>query len=76
MEQAATQALAEQLGLALMKGMGARSRWALKAAIEAADTEGLGGVCVLMIPTKTKDYIDVTFTCGTVDVISRWGAPA
>lgn len=76
MDHGATEDLALELGRLLMKGMGARSKWALGAAIQAAHTEGIGGVCVLQIPSKAKDYIDITFTCGIVDVISRWGDSA
>lgn len=62
--------------LALQKiidsGVGARSRWALNAAAEAARTEGIAGILVLKIPPKGKDYVDITFTIGQVEVVSRW----
>lgn len=60
----------------ILKGMGQRSRWALRTSLDAADTEGVAGICVLRIPPKEKDYIDVTFTVGAVDVVSRWGDSA
>lgn len=53
-------------------GMGSRSRWALNAAAEAAGTEGIAGVVVIKIPAKGKDYVDITFTIGMVEVVSRW----
>jgi hypothetical protein len=66
--------LAERAALAIIKGMGPRSRWAMRTSLDALDTEGVGGICVVKIPPKSKDFIDVTFTVGDVDVISRWSA--
>lgn len=53
-------------------GVPARSRWALNAAAEAAITEGIGGILVVQIPPKGKDLVDITFTIGMVEVVSRW----
>lgn len=53
-------------------GMGPRSAWALRAAADAAGTDGIGGVLTIRIPPKTKDYVDLAFTCGTVEVVHRW----
>lgn len=68
--------LAEALGNLIMKGLGTRSAWALETALRAAETEGITGVCVVQIPAKNKDYAEITFTVGTVDVVSRWGVGA
>ena len=61
--------LAEVIG---PQGLGARSRWALTAAAEAAKTEGIGGILVVRIPPKGKELVDMSFTIGKVEVISRW----
>lgn len=53
--------------------VGARSRWALNAAADAAGTEGIAGCLVVQIPSHCSDYVDVIFTIGTVEMVSRWG---
>lgn len=53
-------------------GVPARSRWALVAAAEAARTEGIGGVLVIKIAPKSKDYVDISFTIGMVEIVNRW----
>lgn len=68
--------LARRLGERILAGLGTRSRWALRTSLDAAETEGVVGIMVLRIPPKTKDYLDVTFTVGQVDVVSRWGDSA
>lgn len=52
--------------------LGTRSKWALRAATEAAKAEGIEGILVIKIPSKIKDYAEVTFTIGAVDVVNRW----
>lgn len=64
--------LANRLAEIIVRGLGTRSQWALRTALDAADTEGIAGLAVLRVPPKNKDFIDITFTVGTVDVISRW----
>lgn len=65
--------LQDKISELLSRSTGPRSRWALQTAIAAAETEGVAGVFIVKIPPRSKDYLDVTFTVGTVDVISRWG---
>lgn len=55
-------------------GMGVRSKWALRAALDAAETEGIAGVLALKIPSKNKEQPDVIFCVGQVDVVQRWGS--
>jgi hypothetical protein len=55
-------------------GMGSRSKWALRAALDAAETEGVAGVLALKIPSKGKDQPDVMFCVGSVDLVQRWGS--
>lgn len=70
-------ALATRLGDMILRGLGTRSIWALRTSLDAADTEGVAGICVLRIPPKKKDYLEVNFTVGSsVDVVSRWGDSA
>lgn len=64
---------AELVNMILAAGLGARSRWALKAAADAAGTEGIGGVLVIQIPPKGKDHCEMSFTIGTVEVTTKWG---
>ena len=61
-----------QLAIIIGKGMGQRSKWALGAARDARTTDGIAGLLVLKIPSKVGDFVDVTFTCGIVEVVSRW----
>lgn len=75
-EETELQTLAERLAGMILRGMGTRSRWALRTSLDAAETEGVAGICVLRIPPKERDRIDVTFTVGNVDVVSRWGDTA
>lgn len=65
--------LATKLGHLVLRGLGARSAWALNAACSAAEVDGIAGVIAIKIPARKKDYIDVVFTAGAVDVVSRWG---
>lgn len=55
-------------------GMGVRSKWALRAALDAAETEGVAGLLLLKIPSKSKDLPDASFCIGQVDVVQRWGS--
>lgn len=55
-------------------GMGARSKWALRAALDAAETEGIAGMLMLKIPSKPKDLPDVAFCIGPVELVQRWGS--
>lgn len=66
-------ALAERFARLVLQGMGARSRWALRTCLDAAETEGVAGTCVLRVPTRSKDYVDVNFLIGVADLVSRWG---
>jgi hypothetical protein len=65
-------ALATRLGDQVRAGLGTRSRWALRAALDAAEAEGIAGVLVLQISPKVKDHPEVQFTIGDVELISRW----
>lgn len=66
--------LATLLSETVLRGMGPRSMFALKVGLEAAQVEGITGVVSLKIPAKQKDYIDVIFTAGPVDITTRgWG---
>jgi hypothetical protein len=66
--------LGDRLSELIAEGLGSRSTWALRAAIDAAQSKDVAGVLVIKIPPNTKDRLDVTFTIGVVDVISRWSA--
>jgi hypothetical protein len=66
--------LADRLAEQITKGLGVRSAWALKAALDAGDADGVAGVIVFTIPAKCKDHVDVSFTIGTVDITTRWSA--
>lgn len=48
--------------LFLSRGMGKRSRFALRKALEAAEADGIGGVFVIKIPPNRTEWIDVDFT--------------
>lgn len=61
MDENELQLLAEGLGKLILAGMGSRSRWALRAALDAANTEGVGGVLHVKIPTTSKDRCDAGF---------------
>lgn len=65
---------AEKLA-ALLKDerLGARSRWALQAGVDAADADSVSGILVIEIPSRVKDYLEVSFTAGDCDVVTRWG---
>lgn len=68
--------LADRMAMTILKGLGTRSRWALRTGLDAAETDGISGVCVLQFPPKGNDHIDIAFTAGAVDVITRWGSPS
>lgn len=68
------EALAERMARLVRAGMGSRSRWALRAALDAAETDGIAGVLSLKLQSKPKDQPDVMFCVGTVEVIQRWGS--
>jgi hypothetical protein len=69
--------LAQKLGyMVLSRGLGPRSIWALNVGVEAAGVEGVAGVLAIKIPPKQKDFLDVVFTAGAVDVVARWGGPS
>ena len=61
--------LAGRLAAILANGnLGARSRWALETALDAAETDTVHGYVVMEIPENLKkDRIDVHFT------MNRWG---
>ena len=40
------------------------SRWALEAALDAADCDGVGGTLVLEIPRNDKHYPEASFLAG------------
>ena len=46
--------LAEGLARLLLSGMSARSRWAVRAALDAASKDGVSGTLKLGIPAKVK----------------------
>lgn len=71
-EQAQLEALASNLGQMVLKGLGQRSRWALRTTLDAARTDGIAGVCVLRIGTREKDFTDITFTVGSVEITHHW----
>lgn len=73
-EQGETEGVLALLGKITGGGIGSRSQFALRTAADAAGTEGIGGVIVIKIPPKCKDYVDVDFTIGVVEVVSRWSA--
>jgi hypothetical protein len=73
-DEAELKELADRVALVIVKGLGSRSRWALRTSLDAVETDGIAGICVVKIPPKSKDFIDVTFTVGDVDIISRWSA--
>lgn len=66
-------ALAEMLSV---NTLGARSRFALSTAVDAAATEGIAGVLVVRFPPRSKDRPECQFTIGNVDLIARWGESA
>ena len=69
--------LTEQMSQIISSGhLGPRSLFALKFGAEAARTDGIAGVLSIKIPLKERDFVDIVFTVGTVDVIARWGESA
>jgi hypothetical protein len=64
--------LTNKLGEILGGGMGQRSKWALNSAHDASKTDGITGMLVIKIPSRSKDHVDISFTCGLVEVVSRW----
>jgi hypothetical protein len=66
--------LTEGLGAVLGSGLGVRSRWALRTAIDAARSDGISGVLVVKIPAKGAEFCDVNFTVGSVELVERWGS--
>ena len=64
--------LADGLSGLVRAGLGQKSRWALKTALSAAETEGIGAVLVVRIPPKSKDHIDLDFQPGSVEVLYTW----
>lgn len=66
----------EQMSQSMARGLRPSSLFALKFGVEAARVEGIGGVLAIKIPPREKDYLDVMFTAGAVDVIARWGESA
>lgn len=65
--------LATQLSELVLRGMGARSTFALTVGLQAAEL-GVGGVVALKIPRRRQDRVDVIFTAGDVDVLTTsWG---
>lgn len=74
-QQGELRELAELLAEALVaSGLGGRSRWALRTALDAARTDGIAGMLCLAVPPRPNDRMDVSFIIGPVDVITRWGA--
>lgn len=68
--------LADGFSTMIMKGLGSRSQFALRTSIDADHSEGITGACVLWIPSRFADRLDVTFTIGDVELLSRWEAGA
>jgi hypothetical protein len=67
------QEMAQQLAKLLAAGLGTRSKWALRSATDAAQTNGISGMIAIQIPVKAGDRCEINFTCGVVELISRWG---
>lgn len=61
MNEEELQQLAEGLGNLILAGMGSRSRWALRWALDAAHTDGISGVLRVTIPANPKDRCDIGF---------------
>lgn len=53
--------------------LGTRSKWALETGVNAADAESVSGVLTIEVPPKVKDRLEVSFTTGECDVVTRWG---
>lgn len=54
--------LAHQFGeLVLRGGLGPRSLFHLQVGVEAAASEGVGGVLVVRIPSKPKERVEFTY---------------
>lgn len=66
--------LASKIADLVRHGMGSRSQWALRTALDAAETEGVAGVLSLQLPGKCKEQPEVMFTIGTVELVQRWGS--
>jgi hypothetical protein len=68
--------LAQKLAETILRGLGTQSKWALRTALDAAGTEGIPGHLSVRIPPRVKDYLDIRFTVGQVDIITRWDGAA
>ena len=66
------EALGKRLAERIIQGLGTRSAWALRAAVDAGETPDIAGIIVIKVPPKNSDRLDITFTIGTVDVTTRW----
>lgn len=56
----------------LLRGMGSRSEFHLRVAMEAASREGVGGVIAIQIPSKGKGLAECVYTTGVVEISARW----
>lgn len=70
-EPAPMEELVEQLAGILGDRLGQRSRWALRTAADARQVEGIPGCVVIMLPSSTREFVDVTFTTGVVEAVTR-----
>lgn len=66
--------LAVEFANLVRQGMGDKSVWALKTALEASRVDGLSGILSLKIPGRLKDQPDAIFCLGSVDMVYRWGS--
>lgn len=60
-EHAENEALAHRMTALLMRGMQAKTRWALYCALGAAEQEGVVGALSITIPPGTKAFIAAEF---------------
>lgn len=67
------EAIAARMAKLVGGGLGTRSRWALETALSAVEAESVGGFLIFEIPSRTKDRVEVHFTAGRCDVVTRWG---
>lgn len=54
--------------------IGDHGLWALRAAADAARTEGVSGVIIVKIPKAARDFVEVDFHSGVSEVSTRRGA--
>ena len=61
MEETELGQLVEAFAKQLRQGLGRQSRWALKTALSASETDGIGAVLVVKIPPKRSAELDLEF---------------